>query len=85
MIIKDLLKRKILLLMVKLLKKKIYSINTELILKEESFDGFYAVCTNLEDNVSEIIKVNHRRWEIEECFRILKSEFKATTSIFKKR
>ncbi len=54
-----------------------YSIDTEQILKEEAFDGFYAVCTNLEDNVSEIIKINHRRWEIEECFRILKSEFKA--------
>ena len=35
------------------------------------------MCTNLEDDVSEIIKVNHRRWEIEECFRIMKSEFKA--------
>ena len=56
---------------------EIYSINTALILKEEAFDGFYAVCTNLDDNASEIIKVNHRRWEIEECFRIMKSEFKA--------
>ncbi|MDI6618997.1 MAG: IS1634 family transposase [Clostridiales bacterium] len=54
-----------------------YSINTELISKEEAFDGFYAVCTNLEDNASEIIRVNKRRWEIEECFRIMKSEFKA--------
>ena len=35
------------------------------------------VLTDLEDDVSEIIKVNHRRWEIEECFRIMKSEFKA--------
>ena len=58
-------------------EKEIYSINLELISKEETFDGFYAVCTNLDDNASEIIKVNHRRWEIEECFRIMKSEFKA--------
>jgi transposase len=58
-------------------EKEIYSINTQLISKEEAFDGFYAVCTNLEDNPSEIIKVNNRRWEIEECFRIMKSEFKA--------
>lgn len=58
-------------------EKEIYSINLELISKEEAFDGFYAVCTNLDDNASEIIKVNHRRWEIEECFRIMKSEFKA--------
>lgn len=56
---------------------EIYSIDQALIQKEEAFDGFYGACTNLEDDVSEIIKVNHRRWEIEECFRIMKSEFKA--------
>ena len=54
-----------------------YSINSDLISKEEAFDGFYAVCTDLEDSATEIIKVNKRRWEIEECFRIMKSEFKA--------
>jgi len=58
-------------------ENEIYSIDTALIQKEEAFDGFYGVCTNLEDDTSEIIKVNHRRWEIEECFRIMKSEFKA--------
>ena len=58
-------------------EKEILSIDSSLILKEEAFDGFYAACTNLEDDVSEIIKVNCRRWEIEECFRIMKSEFKA--------
>lgn len=58
-------------------EKEIYSIDSTLIQKEEAFDGFYGVCTNLEDDVSEIIKTNHRRWEIEECFRIMKSEFKA--------
>lgn len=57
--------------------KYIYSIDSNLIAREESFDGFYAVCTNLEDNASAVIKVNHRRWQIEECFRIMKSEFKA--------
>lgn len=58
-------------------EKKILSINNEIIEKEEKFDGFYGVCTNLEDNAEEIIKVNQRRWEIEESFRIMKSEFKA--------
>lgn len=58
-------------------EKEIFNLNTELILKEEEYDGFYAVCTNLDDDASEIIKVNNRRWEIEECFRIMKSEFKA--------
>lgn len=56
---------------------KILSLNTEQIEKEEKFDGFYGVCTNLDDNAEEIIKINQRRWEIEECFRIMKSEFKA--------
>lgn len=60
-----------------LAEKVKYSINNELITKEEAFDGLYAVCTNLEDDVSKIIKINNRRWEIEECFRIMKSEFKA--------
>jgi hypothetical protein len=58
-------------------EKHLYSLDTEVILKEEPYDGFYAVCTNLEDDASEIIKINHSRWEIEECFRIMKSEFKA--------
>ena len=57
--------------------KNIYSIDNDTILQEEAFDGFYGVCTSLEDSASEIIKINHRRWEIEECFRIMKSEFKA--------
>jgi transposase len=58
-------------------ENEIYRIDNTLIQKEEAFDGFYGVCTNLDDDASEIIKVNHRRWEIEECFRIMKSEFKA--------
>ena len=58
-------------------EKKILLLNTKQIEKEEKFDGFYGVCTNLEDSAEEIIKVNQRRWEIEECFRIMKSEFKA--------
>lgn len=58
-------------------EKKVYTINENEIAKEEQYDGFYGVCTNLEDDASEIIKVNQRRWEIEESFRIMKSEFKA--------
>ena len=55
----------------------IYGIDTDTVAKEEMYDGFYAVCTNLEDDAVAITKINHRRWEIEECFRIMKSEFKA--------
>ncbi len=58
--------------------KELYSINADTIAKEELFDGFYAVCTNLEDHAPAILKINQRRWEIEECFRIMKSEFKAS-------
>lgn len=52
-------------------------IDEDAIAKEEQYDGFYAVCTSLEDEPEPIIKVNQRRWEIEECFRIMKSEFQA--------
>ena len=57
--------------------KRVLTLNQETIDNEEMFDGFYAVCTTLEDDISEIIKVNKRRWEIEESFRILKTDFKA--------
>lgn len=56
---------------------ELYALNNEIIVAEEAYDGFYAVCTNLEGSVQEIIRINQRRWEIEECFRIMKSEFKA--------
>lgn len=55
----------------------IYSIDEDMISEEEKYDGFYAVSTNLEDEAQEIVKINQRRWEIEECFRIIKHEFKA--------
>ena len=54
-----------------------YELNYDVINEEAKYDGFYAVCTNLEDNVQDIIKINHRRWEIEESFRLMKSEFKS--------
>ena len=57
--------------------KKVLSLNMNQIEKEEQYDGFYGVCTNLDDDAEEIIKINQRRWEIEESFRIMKSEFKA--------
>lgn len=53
------------------------SLNEEKISKEERFDGFYGVCTTLEDPIETILKINKNRWEIEESFRIMKSEFKS--------
>ena len=61
----------------KIADKELYNLNTDLIEKEATFDGFYAVCTNLEAEASEIVKINKRRWKIEECFKIMKYEFKA--------
>lgn len=55
----------------------LYSIDEERITQEEKYDGFYAVCTNLEDDACEIVRVNQQRWQIEQCFRIMKHEFKA--------
>lgn len=52
-------------------------VNDGRIAEEEKYDGFYAVCTTLEDDIKDIIEVNKRRWEIEESFKIMKSEFKA--------
>ena len=54
-----------------------YLLDENKINDEAQYDGLYAVCTNLEDTVEDIIKINKRRWEIEESFRIMKSEFKA--------
>lgn len=58
-------------------EKTITSLDQDRIDNEMKYDGFYAVCTNLEDDVSDIIRINQKRWEIEECFRIMKTEFKA--------
>ena len=58
-------------------EKQTYNLNTSLMESEAAFDGFYAVCTNLDEDAAEVARINRRRWEIEECFRILKSEFKA--------
>ena len=58
-------------------EKSIYTIDQNIIDEEAKYDGLYAVCTNLEDSVEEIIEINHRRWEIEESFRIMKSDFKS--------
>ena len=60
-----------------LAEDEIWRIDQEVIEKEAMYDGFYAVVTNLDDDVQDIIAINKRRWQIEECFRILKSDFDA--------
>lgn len=58
-------------------KTKSY-LDEEKINSEASYDGLYAVCTDLlDDNVKDILKVSEGRWQIEECFRIMKTDFSA--------
>ena len=58
-------------------QKQVYQLDEERIREEAMYDGFYAVVTNLDGDVREIININKRRWEIEENFRIMKTEFEA--------
>lgn len=57
--------------------KEVYELDQSIIDEEARYDGFYAVCTNLADEPPKIAKINHSRWEIEECFRIMKTDFKS--------
>ena len=58
-------------------EKQVYDPDRERIEEEARYDGFYTMVTNLEGNVEEILKINQRRWDIEENFRIMKTEFEA--------
>lgn len=60
-------------------KAKIHSfLDEDKIANEEQYDGLYAVCTDLlDDDVKDILRVSEGRWQIEECFRILKTDFSA--------
>ena len=58
-------------------EKAVSYIDQSIIEDEAKYDGFYAVCTNLDDSISSIVRANRRRWEIEECFRIMKTDFEA--------
>ena len=54
-----------------------YEIDTEAIEKEEKYDGYYAVATNLDDDAKTVLAISEGRNKIEECFRIMKSNFDA--------
>ena len=55
-----------------------YYLDENKIAEETLYDGLYAVCTDLlDDNVADILKVSEGRWQIEECFRIMKTDFSA--------
>ena len=52
-----------------------YKLDEEKIAEEEKYDGYYAVATNLLDPVKDILAVSHKRYQIEDCFRIMKTNF----------
>ena len=55
-----------------------YYLDLDKIAEEELYDGLYAVCTDLlEDDVADILKVSEGRWQIEDCFRTMKTDFEA--------
>ncbi len=54
-----------------------YGLNEKTISEEAQYDGFYALETNLEDDIMTILSVVRGRWEIEESFRIMKDDFRS--------
>lgn len=56
---------------------KTVALNLDAIADEEKYDGFYAVCTDLDNGVDEILRLNHNRWESGDAFRVIKTDFKA--------
>ena len=58
--------------------KEVAFLDTAAIEEEARYDGFYAVCTNNSElGIKEVMEINKKRWQIEECFRIMKTDFRA--------
>jgi len=62
-----------------------FAIDNALIDREEKYDGFYAVATNLDDDVKTILDISDNRYKIEDCFRILKTNFGARPAFHRDR
>ena len=56
-----------------------YTIDENIIKEEEKYDGYYGITTNLTGDIKNIINISKNRWEIEESFRILKTDFDSGT------
>ena len=54
---------------------KSYGIDQALIDEEEKYDGYYAIATNLGESAKEIVSISSQRYKIEDCFRIMKTDF----------
>lgn len=62
-----------------------YELNLSVIEEEEKYDGFYAVATNLDDPAKDILEVSANRYKIEDCFRVMKTNFSARPVFHQKR
>ena len=63
---------------IKCTNRTLYTLDQDRIDLEEKYDGFYAIATNLlEDDPKDIIEINSQRYKIEDCFRVLKTNFDA--------
>ena len=63
----------------------LYEIDQTIIDAEEKYDGYYAVATNLDDPAKEIIRISSQRYKIEDCFRVMKTNFSARPVYHQKR
>lgn len=61
-----------------------YVLDMDKIHEEEKYDGFYAVATNLDDSAQDILAVAQNRYKIEDCFRIMKTNFDARPVFLRK-
>lgn len=61
-----------------------YVLDIDKIYEEEKYDGFYAVATNLDDSAKDILAVAQNRYKIEDCFRIMKTNFDARPVFLRK-
>jgi len=52
-----------------------YTLDESKIAEEEKYDGYYAIATNLADPAKDILAVSQKRYQIEDCFRIIKTNF----------
>ena len=62
-----------------------YTLDQKVIDEEEKYDGYYAIATNLEDDAKSIIEISSNRYKIENCFRVLKTNFSARPVFHEKR
>ena len=60
-----------------LASRTVVALDEAKVAEEARYDGFSCIATSLEDEPADIIAVNKRRWQVEECFRIMKTEFRA--------